>query len=158
MLPEYGGGLLRLPQQGVVVGAGGVQYVQPVRVVVLHQHAAPLLERVSRRRAGIRRQPPRQKVAAQRHVHLPVALDLGIGLLQRDVGVVKASLQERCFRRHDLLRPLSVAVGDPVVVGHTFVHLGQLLVQLSRLPVEHHQHRRRAERPAALVADGDGRA
>ena len=132
--------------------------MQPVRVVVLHQQAAPLLERVSGRSAGIRRQPPCQKIAAQSHVHLPIALDLGIGPLQRDVGIVKAPLQERCLRRHELLRALPVAVGDPVVMGHTLIHLSQLLVQLPRQPVEHHQHRRRAERPASLVADGDGRA
>ena len=75
-----------------------------------------------------------------------------------DVGIRKAALHQGGLPGHDGLRPLAVALGDLIVVGHTFVHLGQLPVQGSVLAVEHHQHRGGAKGPAAAVLDADGRA
>ena len=91
-------------------------------------------------RVGTQGQAQGQKVGAQGHVLLAVALDLGIGALQGDVGVGKAAPHQGGLPGHDGLRPLAVAPGDLIVVGHTLVHLGQLPVQSPVLAVEHHQH------------------
>ena len=102
-------------------------------------------------------QPPRQKITAEGHVGLTVALDLCIGTLQQDLRVVEPPLLQICFCPHDGLRSHAVPVGDLIIVGHTFIHLRQLPVQLTGLTVEHHQHRGRAEGPPTAVLDADGR-
>ena len=51
-----------------------------------------------------------------------------------------------------------MSAGDLIVVGHTLVHLRQLAFQRPRRAVEHHQHRRRAERPSSVAANTDRRA
>ena len=72
------------------------------------------------------------------------------------MGIGEASPAEQRLRPHNRLRTLSVTVGDPVIVRHALVHLSQLAYQLPRRTVEHHQHGRRAEGPAAAVPDADG--
>ena len=104
------------------------------------QGGAALLRGIPQGRVGTQGQAQGQKVGAQGHVLLAVALDLGIGALQGDVGVGKAAPHQGGLPGHDGLRPLAVAPGDLIVVGHTLVHLGQLPVQSPVLAVEHHQH------------------
>ena len=154
---EHVGDLCRSAQQRLVVGADAVQQGQPLRAVLPQQRLPPPVKGAAHRRVYAQRQPPCQKVAAQSHIPLAVALDAGVGALQRDVGVGEPALQKGGLGVHELFRSLPVAVCDLVVVGHTLVHVRQLAVQRPGLPVEHHQHRRRAEAPAALAADGDGR-
>ena len=153
VLPKHLRNALRLADQRVVVGICTVQDIQPRRVVLAQQLPAPLVKVLPRRLAGTQTQPPRQMVAAQGHVLLSVVPDLGVGAGQCDPGIVQLAPQERGLAPHDVLRPLSVAVGNTVVVGHALVHLRQLAVQPTRLPVEHHQHRRGPEGPAALPPD-----
>ena len=66
--------------------------MQPLRVVLPQQCAPALGEVKAGGEAGLRRQPPRQKVAAQGHAHLAVVCDLGIGALQVDLRVHEAAL------------------------------------------------------------------
>ena len=131
--------LVCLPPQRVVIGAGGVPDVDPCRVMVPQQHRVSLLKAVRRLHVRAEREAPCQKIAAERHVLLPVVLDLGVGALQFNVRVGEASLQERRLRPHDLFRALPMVPGDPIVMGHALVHLGKLARKLPWGPVEHHQ-------------------
>ena len=158
VLREHVRDLLRPTAQRLIVGAGGVQKLDPRGVVVPFQLLPALCEGTARLFIRTERHPPRQKIAAERHVLLSVPFDLRIGALERDLRIGEAALHKRRLRVHDPLRAASVAVRDPVVVRHAFLHLAQLLRQQARRAVEHHQNRRRAERPSALVADADGRA
>ena len=146
---------LRISAQRIIIGADGVKDREPCGVVLPHQPGVTLLARVRQGNVPEKRQPQRQKVAAQGHALLqrPGAP----GALQRNMGVGKAALQKQRLRTHDLLRPAAVAVRDAVIMRHALVHLGQLCLQRAGRPVEHHQHGGRAERPAAAPADGDGR-
>ena len=158
VFPEYRRRLTGHAQQRIVVGTGGIQHVQPLRVMLLQQRTPTLGKVKARGKVGLRRQPPRQKVTAQRHAYLAVVGDLSVGMLQLDLRIYEAALQKRRLRPHDGLRSLAVAAGDLVIVGHALVHLCQLLVQVSRPAVEHHQHRRRPKGPPAPTADSDSRA
>ena len=83
--------------------------------------------------------PPCEEVTAKRHVHLPVPLDLRIGVFQLDVRVRETALHARRLRPHDGFRALSVVARDLIVMGHTLIHLGKLALQLPRRTIEHHQ-------------------
>lgn len=54
--------------------------------------------------------------------------------------------------------PRAVAGSDLVIVRHALVHIRKFLLQSAGFPVEHHQDRGGAKRPASLVADTDGPA
>ncbi len=101
------------------------------------------------------RQPPRQKITAQRHIGLPVILNPGARTFEFDMCIRQASLQERRFGTHDGLCTLTVIAGDFILVRHALVHLSKLALQLTRCAVKHHQHGRRAEGPAAAGLDAD---
>ena len=53
---------------------------------------------------------------------------------------------------------LWASLGNPVIVGHTFIHSCQFCIQGSGSAVKHHQNRRRTEGPASCFADTDGRS
>ena len=106
------------------------------------QRLAPLLEGLSRRERSAEREPPGEKVAAQGHVFLPVAVNLRIGALEHDLRVGKAGVHEVGLRAHDGLSALPVAVCDLIVVRHALVHLGELALEFAGRAVKHHQHRR----------------
>ena len=158
MLPKQRGDLPDLFRQRGAVGAGAVEDAQPHRVVLREQGGALLRRGLGRSGVHAQHKPPLQKVAAEGHVFLPVSGDGGAGALEEDGRVGKAAAQQCRLSVHDSLRALPVPVCEPVVVRHAGVHGVQLRVQLPRRAVEHHQHRRRAERPAPLVADADGGA
>lgn len=90
----------------------------------------------------MQREPPRQKVAAECHVDLPVVFDLRIGTLQFDVRIGEAALAEQRLGAHDGLCTLPVVIRDLVIMGHALVHLRKLAFHRSRRTVEHHQNGR----------------
>ena len=100
---------------------------------------AALLKAVSHLNIRAQRQPPCKKIAAERHVLLPVALYSGVSAFKLDVRVGKAPLRKGGLGAHDLFRALPMVPGDPIVIGHALVHLGKLARKLPRGPVEHHQ-------------------
>ena len=51
-----------------------------------------------------------------------------------------------------------MALGDSVIMGHTFIHSCQFRIQGSGFAVKHHQNRRGTEGPASRIADTDGRS
>ena len=51
-----------------------------------------------------------------------------------------------------------MALGDSVIMGHTFIHSCQFRIQGSGSAVKHHQNRRGTEGPASRIADTDGRS
>ena len=126
--------------------------------MIAQQRRVSLLKGIMLLHICIPREPPRQKVAAECHVDLPVVLDLRIGTFQFDMRIGETALTEQGLRAHDGFRTLSVVVGDLIVMGHTLVHLGKLAFEFSRCAVEHHQNGRRAEGPAAAILDADGGA
>ena len=158
MLAEDRGNFFGQSQQRIVIGAGALQNVEPCNVVLLQQRLAPLLKGLARRERSAEREPPGEKVAAQGHVFLPVAVNLRIGALEHDLRVGKAGAHEVGLRAHDLFRALTVPVGYLVVMRHALVHLGELALEFAGRAVKHHQHRRRAERPAPAFLDADGGA
>ena len=147
----------RLPPQGVIIGADGVEQIAPCHIVLPEHLFPPYFQRDPGRVWPAEGQPPRQKITAEGHVGLTIALDLCIGTLQQDLCIVKTPLLQIRFCPHDGFRPHAVPVGDLIIVGHTLIHLRQLPVQLTGLTVEHHQHRGRAEGPSAAVLDADCR-
>ena len=149
---------VRFAQQRMVVSTGGTPDVDPRRIVVAQQRRVSLLKGISLFHTGMQREPPRQKIAAELHVDLPVVLDLRIGTFQFDMRIGETALTEQRLGAHDGFRALSVVVGDLIVMGHTFVHFGKLALQFSRRAIEHHQNGRRAEGPAAAILDADGGA
>ena len=110
--------------------------------MIAQQVRVPLLKGVPLLYIGIQREPPRQKIAAQRHVDLPVVLYLRIGPLQFNVGIREAALTEQRLSTHDGLRTLPVVIRDLVIMGHALVHLRKLAFHRSRCTVEHHQNGR----------------
>ena len=106
--------------------------------MIAQQRRVSLLKGIALLHIGMQREPPRQKVAAECHVDLPVVFDLRIGTLQFDVRIGEAALAEQRLGAHDGLRALPVVVGDLIVMGHTLVHLGKLAFEFSRCAVEHH--------------------
>ena len=150
--------LVRLAQQSVIIGAGSAPDVQPCGIVMTQQLYAAFLKGISMLYIRTQRKPPCEEITAKRHVHLPVALDLGIGVFQLDVRVHETALHERRLRPHDGFRPLPVAIGDFIVVGHTLVHLCKLALQLARRTIVHHQSGRRVKGPAAAFLDAEGKA
>ena len=158
MLAEDRGNFFGQSQQRIVIGAGALQNVEPCDVVLLQQRLAPLLKGLARRERSAEREPPGEKVAAQGHVFLPVAVNLRIGALEHDLRVGKAGAHEVGLRAHDGLSALPVAVCDLIVVRHALVHLLELALEFAERAVKHHQHRRRAERPAPAFLDADGGA
>ena len=134
--------VVRFAPQGMVVGAGGAPEVDPRCVVIVQQLRVPLLKGVPLLYIGIQREPPRQKIAAQRHVDLSVVLHLCIGPLQFNVGIREAPLTEQRLGAHDGLRTLPVVIRDLVIMGHALVHLRKLAFHRSRCTVEHHQNGR----------------
>ena len=110
--------------------------------MIAQQICVSLLKGIALLYISIKREPPRQKIAAERHVDLPIVLHLRIGALQLDVGIGEAAPAEQRLGAHDGLRTLPVAVGDLIVVWHALVHLRKLAFHRSRRTVEHHQNGR----------------
>lgn len=119
---------------------------------------AALLKAVSHLNIRAQRQPPCKKIAAERHVLLPVALYSGVSAFKLDVRVGKAPLRKGGLGAHDLFRALTVPVGYLVVMRHALVHVGKLTLHFARSTVKHHKHRRRAEGPAAAFVYADRNA
>ena len=134
MIGKNGRDPVRLIQQGVNISVGGVPDVQPCGVVVAQQRRPAFLRGAMPTDIPVQGEPPRQKIAAQRHVLLTIALDLRIGAFEANVRVCEAALHKVRLRPHDLLRALPMALGDLIIVGHTLVHFGQLALQLPPLP------------------------
>ena len=133
---------VRFTSQGMVVGAGGAPEVDPRGVVIAQQRCVSLLKGIALLHIGMQREPPRQKIAAQRHVDLSVVLHLCIGPLQFNVGIREAPLTEQRLGAHDGLCTLPVVIRDLVIMGHALVHLRKLAFHRSRCTVEHHQNGR----------------
>ena len=108
--------------------------------MLAQQSRAAFLEGIALLHIHMQGEPPCQKITAQGHVLLPVALDLGIGAFQLDMRVRETALHEGCLCPHDGFRTLSVAIGDLIVMGHTLVHLCKLALQLAGRAIVHHQN------------------
>ena len=78
-------------------------------------------------------------------------------MFQSDPGVGEPALHESRLGAHQQFGAFTVSAGDLVVMGHAFIHLSQLFAKGTGGPVEHHQHGRRPESPAAFVAYADRR-
>ena len=112
---ENRGNFAGFAHQRMIVGAGGAPDIQPRGVVVAQQRCPAFLEGMPLPDIHMHGEPPHEEVAAQGHVLLAVALDLGVGTFQTDVGVGEAALHEVRLRPHDLLRALTVAPGDLII-------------------------------------------
>ena len=145
-------------KQRVIVGACRVKNVEPRGVMLPQKLLAALLKGVSHFNIRAQRQPPCEKIAAERHVLLPVALYPGVCTFKLDVRVGKAPLRKGGLGAHDLFGALTVSVGYLVVMRHALVHIGKLTLHFSRCAMEHHKHRRRAEGPAAAFVYADRNA
>ena len=94
MIGKNGRDPVRLIQQGVNISVGGVPDVQPCGVVVAQQRRPAFLRGAMPTDIPVQGEPPRQKIAAQRHVLLTIALDLRIGAFEANVRVCEAALHK----------------------------------------------------------------
>ena len=145
-------------KQRVIVSACRVKNIEPRGVMLPQKLLAALLKAVSHLNIRAQRQPPCKKIAAERHVLLPVALYSGVSAFKLDVRVGKAPLRKGGLGAHDLFRALTVPVGYLVVMRHALVHVGKLALHFARSTMKHHKHRRRAEGPAAAFVYADRNA
>ena len=158
MLPEDLGHGIGAAKQGVVIGLDALQQVEQNGIVPLEEGGTAGLEIKRLPCLPAEGKPQGEEITAEGHVLLPAGSRPHPGPFQQQDRPLKMSLHERGLGIHHQLGPLPVALGDLIIMGHTLVHLGQLLAQLPGSTVVHHQHRGGTERPAAAVAQGNGRA
>lgn len=130
MLPEDLGHGIGAAKQGVVIGLDALQQVEQNGIVPLEEGGTAGLE-TNGSPACPQRESRRARKSQQRAMFsCPREAARHPGPFQQQDRPLKMSLLERCLGIHHQLGPLPVALGDLIIMGHTLVHLGQLLAQL----------------------------